>query len=276
MGNPPLSARSFLKTGFPNSLALCLLLVLGLAWGKAFSQIPNAPNPPRLVNDLAQVMSSGEVDALEEKLRRYNDSTSTQIAIVTVQSLGGYDVQQFAHELAEKWGIGQKGKNNGILILAAIEDHKMTIQTGYGVEDRVPDAYAKRIISNQMRPAFKQSEFYAGFDQAVDQLFAMLTGAYKGDPNEGTDSRSTGPPIWVFFLVIIVIWIIVKAIGRGGGGTTIGGNRNRGGGWFLPVVLGSGGGGGGSSWSGGSSGGGSSFGGFGGGSFGGGGASGSW
>ncbi len=254
---------------------------MGPALGRALAQIPDAPSPPRLVNDLAQVMSSGEADALEEKLRRYNDSTSTQIAIVTVKSLSGYEVQQFAHELFEKWGIGRKGKNNGILILASIGDRKMTIQTGYGVEDRVPDAYAKRIIQNQLKPAFKEGQYYRGFDEGADKLFQLLTGAYKGEPKQDGELEDGRFPIWTAVIVLVIIFLIIKRIGRGGGGTTIGGNRNRGGGGLLgPLIWAAagsswGGSRGGSSWGGGG-GGGSSFGGFGGGSSGGGGASGDW
>jgi uncharacterized protein len=96
---------------------------------------PQRPNPPKLVNDFAAVMSANEVSALEIKLVAFNDSNSTQIAIVTLKSIGEYDIAEYAFELGEKWGIGQKGKNNGILILIAPAERKVFIATGHVAQD---------------------------------------------------------------------------------------------------------------------------------------------
>lgn len=226
---------------------------------------------------MAGLLSDTEREQLEQKLLGYEDSTSTQIAVVTVSSLEDYPVEQFAVELALKWGIGQKGKNNGVLLLIAPKERKMTIQTGYGIEARLPDVLTARIIDEDLRPAFRQEAYYEGIDHAVDDMIRALAGEYKGDSDTGSEDDG-GPGGFFFILIVFIILIIIIArISRGGGrgGNTIGGNRSRGS-WMPPIFFG---GGGGSSWGGGGSswgGGGGSFGGFGGGSFGGGGSSGSW
>ena len=236
------------------------LLLLGLlsALSSAAQNIPPRPDPPRLVNDLAGMMQPGEAEQLERKLLSYNDSTSSQIAVVTVPNLDGDDIADYAQQLYEKWGIGQKGKNNGILVLVAQQEHTARIQTGYGLEGAVPDAIAKRIISNTLVPAFKQNQYYAGLDRATDQLISLAKGEYKADPSEvrqqrNRDRTGSGFPFWGIIIVLVIIFIMLR--NRGGGGR---GNRGFGGGFIPPIIFGGG------------------FGGGGGGGFGGGGSSGSW
>ena len=254
-------------------LLLCLSLVLALA--TRAQNVPPRPNPPRLVNDLAGLMQPQQVAALEQKLVTYNDSTSSQIAVVTIPSLDGNDMADYAQKLYEAWGIGRKGKDNGILVLVAAKEHEARIQTGYGLEGAVPDALAKRIISNTLVPAFKQNDYYAGLDRATDQLIALAKGEYKADPNDAQnqgDSSGSGIGFWVIIGALILIFLLRS---RGGGG----GRGGIGGGLMGPIIFGDfaggrgvfGGGGGGFG-----GGGGGGFGGFGGGSSGGGGASGSW
>ncbi len=259
-------------------LLLALLWLLPAAWATAQS-LPPRPSPPRLVNDLAHLMQPAEADALEQKLVAYNDSTSSQIAVVTVPSLDGDEIANYAQKLYENWGIGRKGKNNGILVLVAAQEHTARIQTGYGLEGAVPDAIAKRIISNTLVPAFRQNQFYAGLDRATDQLISLAKGEYKADPADARrgrsrDSSGSGMPFWVIIIVMVVIFAMLR--NRGGGGGR--GNRGFGGGFIPPIIFGGGGfGGGGGGFGGGfGGGGGGGFGGFGGGSSGGGGASGSW
>ena len=270
---------SLLKLGAPRSWWSILLLLLGLvaALSSAAQNIPPRPSPPRLVNDLAGLMQAGEADQLERKLVTYNDSTSSQIAVVTVPNLDGNDIADYAQKLYEAWGIGRKGKNNGILILVAKEEHTARIQTGYGLEGAVPDALAKRIISNTLVPAFRQNQYYAGLDRATDQLIALAKGEYQADPADARpqDRRNgSGFPFWIIILVIVIIFTVLRNRGGGGGG----GNRGFGGGFIPPIIFGGGFGGGGFGGGGGGfgGGGGGGFGGFGGGSSGGGGASGNW
>ena len=257
-------------------VAWAWLLVLLLSLTVHAQTVPARPDPPRLVNDLAHLMQPQEVAALEQKLVAYNDSTSSQIAVVTVPSLDGNDMADYAQKLYESWGIGRKGKDNGILVLVAAKEHDARIQTGYGMEGAVPDALAKRIISNTLVPAFKQNQYYAGLDRATDQLIALAKGEYKADPADaqGTgDSSGSGIGFWLIIGALVLIFLLRS---RGGGG----GRGGIGGGFVPPIIFGdfSGGrgifGGGGGGFGGGGGGGG--FGGFGGGSSGGGGASGSW
>lgn len=235
--------------------------------------LPNRPSPPRLVNDLVGMLSPGEVDQLERKLVAYNDSTSSQLAIVVVKSTGLYEPADYAFSIGRKWGVGQKGKNNGVVLLWATGTRKIYIATGRGMEGVLPDAIAKRIVSQIIAPNFKQQQYYQGLDQAVDEMFRRATGEYKADP-AGEGNSSGGEIIFWIIAIIIIIFLVMRSRGGGGGGTRY---RGGGGGMFLPYILLSGGGSSSGSWGGGgSSGGGGGFGGFGGGDFGGGGAGGDY
>ena len=256
-----------------------LLLVFALLFGQMQAQdLPPVPNPPRLVNDFTGTLSPDEVAQLEQKLVAYNDSTSTQIAIVIMQSTGEYEIADYSQRLGESWGIG-RSKDNGILILAAMKDRKVFIATGRGMEGAVPDALAKRIVTNLILPNFKMEAYYQGFDQATDMIIKLASGEYK--PEDVESSGNNGGAVF-FILVFIILFVILPLIknrkdndnhmgGRGGGidlWTTI---------MLANMLKGSGGGKFGDFSSGsGSFGGGGGFGGFGGGSFGGGGAGGSW
>ncbi|GAB2520693.1 hypothetical protein GCM10027085_08290 [Spirosoma aerophilum] len=238
----------------------------------ADAAIPAKPSPPRLVNDFVGILSSSERSQLEQKLRTYNDSTSTQITIVIVKTTEPYPIGDFAFQVGRKWGVGQQGKNNGLVLAWATQTRKVFIAPGYGLEGAIPDAIAKRIITNTIAPAFKQEQYFQGLDEATTEIIRRASGEYKADPNldSGDDGGSF---IFILIIFIIIIFIIVRR-NKGGGS-----NNSRGGG-FMPVFFptstysGWGGSGGGGSFGGGSSGGG--FGGFGGGSFGGGGAGGDY
>jgi uncharacterized protein len=242
--------------------------------------IPAPPNPPRLVNDFAHVMTADQVQDLENKLVAYDDSTSIQIAVVTVQTTGDYVIDDYALKILRDWKVGNKNTNNGLVILAAIQDHKVFIATGYGMEGVVPDITAKQIIENEILPNFKQQNYYRGFDLATDAIVQASRGEYKaptGYDQRKQKGKGGGNILGVIIFFIIIFVLISRGGGRGGGG----GMFSRSG--VLPFIIGSmigssgrGGwsGGGGGGWSGGGGGGG--FGGFGGGGGGGGGAGGSW
>ena len=174
------------KQGLTTALLVLLWWLGSLA---ALGQtVPPRPNPPRLVNDLAGLLQAGQADALEQKLLSYNDSTSSQIAVVTVPTLDGSDIESYAQTLYQSWGIGQKGRDNGILILISAQEHKVRIQPGYGLEGAIPDAVAGRIIRETLAPAFKANRYYDGLDQATTELIARAKGEYKADPSEARDS----------------------------------------------------------------------------------------
>lgn len=231
--------------------------------------LPEPPNPPRLVNDLAGTMNQMEVNQLESMLVAYDDSTSTQITVVTIPSLEGYEMADYANRLYEKWGIGEKGKNNGLLILVAVNDREVRMEVGYGLEDRLTDALSRRIIERDMLPAFRNGDYAGGLVTASRSVIQVLAGAYTAD--ERIESKGGKSVILIILLLLI---IIIAMNSRNGGGTNYSG-RGRSGSqppFFFP--MGGGGFGGGGFGGGGFGGGG--FGGFGGGLSGGGGASGRW
>ncbi|QJD78382.1 TPM domain-containing protein [Spirosoma rhododendri] len=256
------------------SLALLALAGYAQTGSTADSVIPARPNPPRLVNDFAGALSAQERARLEQKLDAYNDSTSTQITIVIVKSTEPYPIGDFAFQVGRKWGVGQSQKNNGLVLAWATQTRKVYIATGYGLEGAIPDAIAKRIISNDIVPAFKEQRYFDGLDAATTEIIQRAQGEYKADPRSSDDDGGLGG-IFVLIVIGVIIFIIFANRNRGGGGS----NRNRGGGFFPPVFFptstysGWGGSSGGGGFGGGGGGG---FGGFGGGSFGGGGAGGDY
>ena len=260
------------------------LLIFLFSGSLALAQeFPPMPNPPKLVNDFTGTLSAQELQQLEQKLVAYNDSTSTQIAIVMMRSTGDYEIADYSQRLGENWGIGSS-KDNGILILAAMNDRKVFIATGRGMEGAVPDALAKRIVTNLIIPNFKMEAYYQGLDQATDMIIKLASGEYKAE--EVTSDGNHGGAIFMLLLFIFLFVILPLIKNRKDNDNHMGG---RGGGvdlWttimLANLLKGSGGGkfgdfsSGRGSFGGGFGGGGGGFGGFGGGSFGGGGAGGSW
>ncbi|MEO5570350.1 MAG: TPM domain-containing protein, partial [Bacteroidia bacterium] len=179
-------------------LFLLLFIFPFALWSQNF---PEKPNPPRLVNDLAGKLSESEISSLEQKLVAFNDSTSTQIAIVLLHSIGEYDMADYSYQLGRKWGIGNQGKNNGALILVAVDDHKVQIATGYGLEGAIPDALARRIVEQDIKPEFKQGNYYAGLDKATDTMIKLASGEFTAD-NVGNNVPGSN------FLPVIIIIII--------------------------------------------------------------------
>ncbi len=271
----------------------CILLFAFLLTGTVIWGQKSIPQPTDfLVNDFANMLNRNQVVALGEKLKAYEQSTSTQIVIITEESLEGADIFDYTVRLAHDWGIGQEEKSNGILIYIAEQDRKLRIQTGYGTEGFLPDAMARRIIENIIKPAFRVGRYYEGLDEATNVIIDLGKGEYTADEWEQQTSEGGLPAILILVFIVVLI-IIISSFGGGDddgddGGYYRGGRydmdewerrRRRRGGWiFLPGPWGWGGGsGGGGSSDGGFGGfGGGGFGGFGGGGFGGGGAGGEW
>jgi uncharacterized protein len=255
---------------------LSISFLLALSGIHLFAQIekelPQRPTPPRLVNDFTGTLSADQTQTLEQKLVAFDDSTSNQIAIVIVESTGDRDIADFAFALGRAWGIGNKEFNNGVLLLIAKNDRKIFIATGYGLEGALPDATAKKIIEEEIKPNFRENDFYRGLDEGTHAIMLATMGEYKAPKNYKSKDEDGIPGILILLIVFIIIFIIRRGGGGGGGYYNRGGyKRSQGpGGIFWLPGSGSGFGG----FGGGSSGGG--FGGFGGGSFGGGGAGGSW
>lgn len=255
------------------------LLAFFTSWMVYSQEVLPRPNPPRLVTDAAGILSEAEKSALEQKLVSFDDSTSNQIAVVIIKSLQDRPIEEYATKLFRTWGIGSKKTNNGVLLLVAVDDRKVKIETGNGLEGAIPDIIAGEIIRNRIAPAFKAGNYYKGIDEATDALAQAAVGEYKVARKKSKSSDDGGSPFLVFFILLIVVMLILASIGGGGG---FGGGRRRRsdlGSLAEGIILGSllNGGSRGGGWGGGGfGGGGGGFGGFGGGSSGGGGASGGW
>ncbi|HXB45398.1 MAG TPA: TPM domain-containing protein, partial [Puia sp.] len=188
---------------------LSFIFVFSFLFSRA-QTIPAKPNPPKLVNDYAHVMTADQIQSLEQELVAYDDSTSVQIAIVTVPSTGDYAIEEYALKILRDWGVGNKKTNNGIVILAAIQDHKVFIATGYGMEGSVPDITAKEIIENDIVPNFKTNDFYGGFNNAATDIIKAAAGEYKAPAGYNRRGKSvSGGSILGILLIIFIVLIIL-------------------------------------------------------------------
>ncbi|MEI9919374.1 MAG: TPM domain-containing protein [Bacteroidota bacterium] len=235
---------------------LCLVSVAGFSQQRA---VP--PQGGYMIHDDANVLSQQDKAMLEYLVKAEADSTSNQIAVLIIKSLDGDDIDSYAIRVAKEWKLGQDNRDNGVLFLVAIEDRKMRIEVGRGLEGVLTDAQSSRIDRNNVAPYFRQGDYSSGVKAGVVSIIQTIKGEYKNDlPHK----RQKKPFNWVY-LVVLLIFIIFSSRRGGGGGR--GGYMSRGG-WFLPLGGGGGSGGGGFGGSSGSWGGG--------GSFGGGGSSDSW
>jgi len=242
------------------------------------AEIPDRPVPPRLVNDFAGVLSKNEYANLENTLEEFARQTSTQIVVVTVADLDGYDRAEYAFDLGEKWGVGQKGKDNGIVVLlkpkVGNSSGQVFVATGYGLEGVLPDAIVNRdVVDHEMIPRFKQNDYYGGLAAGLDVIMSITRGEYTAEQYK--EKVNAGGAAGIPFGIIIFI-LIFALFGRRRRGRFYSPGRSlpfwlamgmmsgshRSSGSFGNFSSGGGGFGG--------------FGGFGGGSFGGGGAGGSW
>lgn len=255
-------------------------LVLLLAWCASAGGALNAhaqrydfpPRPSGPVLDQAELLSQPDEQRLARKLSAFEDTTSTAVVVVTLASLDGAPISDYAFSLGRAWGVGQEGKDNGVVVLLSEGDREVFIATGYGVEGALPDAIANRIIEHVMTPAFRKGQFYDGLNRGTDAIIQATKGEFDAEAARAASSDDDGIPYALLFMLLVFAYFFGQSFFRGGGGKKARKSRRRGGG---PVVIWGGGGFGGGS-SGGFGGGGGGFGGFGGGSFGGGGAGGSW
>lgn len=249
--------------------ALLLLWPL-MAWG----QVPPAPSPPRLVNDLAGVL--GDTHELEDTLAAFARHTGNQIVVLTVSDLGGYEPWEYAQQVGQQWGVGGKKFNNGLVVLikpkTASSNGRAFIATGYGLEGALTDATCTQIVNREMIPAFKENDYAGGVWNAVRVLMPIAAGEYSEEQyvDSGEEELTAGEIMLVILILVIIFVFVTASMGNNQGGRGSGGSTGT---WGGPIIFGSGGS---SSWGGSSGGFGGGFGGFGGGSFGGGGGGGSW
>ena len=237
---------------------LALWTGLFAQWAQAELKFPALSGQ---VVDTAGMIDSDSKERLSQMLRAHEELTTEQVVVVTLPDLQGSTIEDFGYQLGRFWGIGQKGKDNGALLIVAKDERKVRIEVGYGLEDRLTDAQSSVIINQIITPAFKQGDFVGGISKGTEAIVQVLGGDPLAEPVVGASGGDdvTDWKMSLLFLILFVAFIYInmrwgRALGGLGGG-----------------YIGSGGGGG--FGSGGSGGGGMRG---GGGSFGGGGASGGW
>jgi uncharacterized protein len=265
------------RTGWLARLALLALIALfASTWLRA--DVPMPPKPAGYFTDQAHVVDAATAAQINEQLAQFERDTSNQIVVAIYPSLpDGADLAQYSVMVGRAWGVGQAGSSkgatkgdNGALLLVFVNDHKIYIATGYGLEGALPDITCKQIIDNEITPAFRQGDYAGGIRAGVNAMIAATKGEYQGNGSTHEEAQGAGiQSVWPIILIFIVLIILFYFVRSSGGPYLITGG-GFGGGW-------GGGGFGGGGFSGGGGGGGG-FSGFsgGGGSFGGGGAGGSW
>jgi uncharacterized protein len=230
------------------------------------------PKPDRYFNDYAGVVSKSAAVRFNEELAQFERETSDQVVVAIFPKMqSDSDIADYTQRVAQAWGIGQKERRNGVALFVFVQDRKMFIQVGYGLEGALPDITAFDITEYRMKPLFRNGDYEGGLATGIDSIFKAIRGEYKGSGNTVAERnrRGGGAPSFLFFIIFLIALIVISRIMRRLGG--YGYSSRRGGPIFFP------GGGGGGGWSSGGGGGGG-FSGFsgGGGSFGGGGAGSSW
>jgi uncharacterized protein len=168
-----------------------------------------------MVNDFSGLLNPGNLQKLESKLQSFYYETSTQIYVVILDDLGGYDISDFAFQLGEKWGVGTKGKDNGIVILLNPSADRMHgaafVATGYGLEQAVPDAIANRLVDLEMVPFFREQKYYEGLEAATNTIIELTRGEYTAE--KYLASRGKTPPFLEFLIPLIILIIIISVAG---------------------------------------------------------------
>ena len=259
---PPLQGPSVRKIAlFATAIALFLAPQL-----RATEFIP--PKPTAYFNDYANVVSKEVARRFNEQLAQFERETSNQVVVAVFPKMqSDSSVDDYTQRVAQSWGVGQKDKRNGAVLFVFIEDRKMFIQVGYGLEGALPDVTAFDITEYHIKPHFRNGDYQGGLATGIDLICKAIRGEYKGSGKTVAENRGkTGAPNFLFFIIFVIVLIVISRVMRRLGG--YGYSSGRGGPVFFPT------GGGGGGWS--SGGGGSSGFSGGGGSFGGGGAGSSW
>ncbi len=258
------------------STLLMLLMTLSMS-----AAVPEKPTQKLLVWDYAGIMDPAQVQLLEDSLEYFSRTTSNQIVVMTVTNdiLDGLSLAEFGQEVGQKWGVGHKGSDNGVVVLIkpktgddAMGKGRAFISTGYGAEGPLPDLLCSKIVDNEMIPHFKDNDYAGGVWAALDILKPALQGDFNTEEYVGDDAADAVLSIIVLIMIVCFVFVVMKSNNNGGNGNNT--RTYTGGPVIFPGSFGSGRSS--SSWGGGGFGGGGGWGGFGGGSFGGGGGGGSW
>jgi uncharacterized protein len=192
-----------------------ILFLLGLIF--LASLCSGAGDVPPLrghVNDYASLLTADAVQQLERELAAFESSDSTQIVVLTVPSLEGQVLEQYAIRVVEGWKIGQQGKDNGALLLVVKNDHKIRIEVGRGLEGKLTDLVSGRIIRNEISPAFKRGDFDAGVAAGVHAMMATVRGEYTAEPRDIRQGKKGANPIFTFLVFVLVASVFLGGISR--------------------------------------------------------------
>ena len=244
---------------------LIFFLFAAIGMGGAGAAEPTFPSLTGRIVDEAHILDPSARSEVERKLADLESKTGRQLVVVTLNSLQGYEIEDYGYRLGRAWGIGQKGSNNGALLIVAPNEHRVRIEVGYGLEGTLTDAVSRLIIENAILPRFRTNDFAGGIQRGVDDIIQVLTGDAEDFKRRASEQDSgpagvAGIEQFIPIAIILGLWLFFALRSR---------RRGRGG---MPWIIPMGGGWGGGGWGGGSGGGFSG----GGGSFGGVGASGRW
>lgn len=190
-------------------------IILGFLFAPVLSFAYTSPGKPSgLVNDFAGLLSLESRMVLDSELLAFEKETSTQITVVTVPDLGGDTVDNFAVKLFEEWGIGQKGKDNGALLLVSRDDRKLRIEVGYGLEGALTDALSSQIIRNIITPSFKNSDYNTGIVEGTRAMMSATRGEYIAEPETSSGNGSNFDIGWLFFFVFVILRAILLFLAK--------------------------------------------------------------
>jgi uncharacterized protein len=194
-------------------------LFLALAASSALAL--DIPNLQTRVTDLAGLLTAEQTAALEQKLKSLEETDSTQVAVLIIPSLEGEALEDYSVRVSTAWRLGQKGRDNGALLLIAMKERKVRIEVGYGLEPKLTDALSRRIIQNELSPQFRDQDYYGGVDAAVSGIIQVVRGSYQPTPettrNTSKRSGSRRSYDWLIFLLFPLLWIL-SSTGKWGGG----------------------------------------------------------
>lgn len=192
-----------------------LILTLGFFLFAPIAQAYTSPGKPTgFVNDFADVLTIDQEKTLDDKLTAFQSETSNEVSVVTINSLDDETIESYAEKLFKEWGIGDKEKDNGVLLLIAIDDHRLRIETGYGLEGALPDATANSIIRNDITPSFKENNYYEGINKGTDSIIAATKGEYVNENPKGDRDTYEGILGVLLFFAIIISQAIAGILGR--------------------------------------------------------------
>lgn len=184
------------------------------------------PGPPAgYVNDFAGMLTSDQRQSLETKISNFEQETSNELSVVTIPSLNGDSIENFAVKLFEDWDMGKKGKDNGVLLLIARDDRQMRIEVGYGLEGALTDADSFWIIQKALRPAFQGGDYYGGINAGVNAIISIIKGEFRSDRNQSAENITSAAGSYIFFFLwlawIFFVWtgsVLARSKSWWGGG----------------------------------------------------------